>query len=201
MRPATIFVPEVETGTDGTTESAGPVPCDPADTRSSAPRAFPAILCPEATHGALAPTPGGNVEHDESMPRGVAANVESRPCVAPFPRFAPLRESYALIQEWEGTVLEVRGTELVARLADPSSRGGKTKRALIPLRQVSDSDLDLLAPGAVFRWTFGYRIKSHGQRTLESSISFRRLPMWSERDIERARAAGSDLDELFDGDA
>jgi len=56
----------------------------------------------------------------------------------------------------------------------------------IPREEVSASDCALLREGAVFYWTIGYSDSVKGQRRRVSEIRFRRLPAWTEEDIQRA---------------
>ena len=57
--------------------------------------------------------------------------------------------------------------------------------------EISPSDLQLVAPGAVFYWRIGYVDEVNGQRRRTSDFSFRRLPQWREKDIAPDEIMGS----------
>lgn len=96
------------------------------------------------------------------------------------------RQDYFLtLQKWEGVVLEVREDFFLARLVDLTQQS-PDEEAEFPIEEVSQEDLDLLQPGAVFYWNIGYLDKRSGQRTRASVIRFRRLPVWTQEEIESA---------------
>ena len=71
------------------------------------------------------------------------------------------------------------------------------KRVTLDREEVSNSDQLLIAPGAVFYWTIGYRIELHGQKSSISTIKFRRLPNWTRREIKRLDEVASKYDFLL----
>jgi hypothetical protein len=91
------------------------------------------------------------------------------------------------LQKWEGAVLEVGEATFVARLVDLT--GDRPEEEIeLEKAELSDFDLDLLEPGAVFYWSVGYRRQlPRGARSRESVIRFRRLPAWSRAELEAAR--------------
>jgi hypothetical protein len=104
----------------------------------------------------------------------------------------PRPDSFIALQTWEGHVLDVSGDSFVARLSD-STGDDPEEEAEFPLDEISPIDRDLIAPGAVFYWSVGYRDRSNGQRSRESVIRFRRLPAWSERELADARERANEL--------
>lgn len=91
------------------------------------------------------------------------------------------------LQKWEGAVLDVGAETFTARLVDLT---GDRPEEDVELEKVelSDFDLDLLEPGAIFYWTIGYRRQlPRGARSRESVIRFRRLPAWSHFELAAAR--------------
>ncbi len=98
--------------------------------------------------------------------------------------------------EWEGTVVSLADDSFRARLRDLS---GETPEeyADFSLASVSDDDIALVVPGAIFHWFVGYRIEASGQRGTWSGIRFRRLPRWGKRDLAALKQP-SDLDEFFE---
>ena len=91
------------------------------------------------------------------------------------------------LQQWEGAVLEVGETTFTARLVDLTGERPEEELEL-DKAELSDFDLDLLEPGAIFYWTIGYRRQlPRGARSRESLIRFRRLPAWSRSELAAAR--------------
>lgn len=114
---------------------------------------------------------------------------------APSPRVLPLppvrfttRSRFLPLQKWEGTVLSVRAESFVARLVDKTSDAVDAE-AELPLSDVTVDDLALVQPGAVFYWTVGYSMDLSGSRRRVAEMRFRRLPVWTKRDLEQARSA------------
>jgi hypothetical protein len=86
-------------------------------------------------------------------------------------------------------VIEISKDHIIAQLMDLNLPGNE-EIAEIPIEEISSSDHDLLREGAVFYWTIGYRDSTSGQRERISIIRFRRLPMWTEKEILRAKESG-----------
>lgn len=91
-------------------------------------------------------------------------------------------DRFQVLQKWEGTVLEVEGGILYARLKD-LTQDSPNEEVEIELEEVLSDDRSLVQPGASFYWSIGYLHKSHGQRLRASEIRFRRIPGWTEDDI------------------
>lgn len=64
------------------------------------------------------------------------------------------------------------------------------------LEEVSSDDLGLVRVGAEFYWNIGY-VEHRGRRTRESSIRFRRLPAWSQAQIDKAVQEAAELRNIF----
>lgn len=102
-------------------------------------------------------------------------------------RVAP-RASFEPIQEWEGYVVSLGGGGFLARLLDRTAELlVETEEAEFSFEDVSEDDLSLIEPGAVFRWSVGYEKKVTGVRQKISSIVFRRLPIWTAKELDLAR--------------
>lgn len=106
--------------------------------------------------------------------------------VAAPPEFRrePWRENFLTLARWEGRVVEVTPRTLVAVLNDELDRTLPEEEAEIPLEEISQADMGLVRPGALFYWSIGYRLHASGQRSRESIIRFRRLPRWSTEEVE-----------------
>lgn len=113
--------------------------------------------------------------------------------VAPIfiPTPTPQAEFEAL-QKWEGHVVSVARDEFAATLID-LTQPGIEEEAVLELSEVTDDDLTLVQPGAIFYWSIGYRIERSGERSRSSVIWFRRLPAWTKNDVERAEKRASEL--------
>jgi hypothetical protein len=107
-------------------------------------------------------------------------------------------ERFDLRQQFEGTVLTAGPEEFTARLHDRTTPGNPDEIATFLVAEVSDSDRSLLVPGAVFYWSMGYRIWSHGQRERASRLQFRRMPAWSRGELAAASAEADHWLALFD---
>lgn len=118
--------------------------------------------------------------------------------VVPKPREADdPGPAFRRLQEFEGTVLSFDGATLSARLIDLTNPENPPEDATFPGAEISDEDLELAKPGAIFYWVIGYETNASRQRRRVSSLVFRRLPVWSRRDLdrleERAREWEADL--------
>jgi len=98
----------------------------------------------------------------------------------------PVRLSFEPLQEWEGYVIAITKDGFVGRLLD-TTRGDRmeNEEADFPFDDVSISDRELVKPGAVFRWSLGYEKTSSGNRKKASSVVFRRLPIFTQLEIQR----------------
>lgn len=93
----------------------------------------------------------------------------------------------AVIQEWEGYVVEIVGDEFVARLVDVTAGSSHDdEEAVIPLSALSDDDAHSLRPGSIFRWVIGYERSASDTKKRTSKFVFldRRV---TERDIQEGR--------------
>ena len=97
-------------------------------------------------------------------------------------------------------MLSVRASDFVARLLDLTERGGQRLEAIFSIDEVSESDKPLLSEGAIFYWIIGFKDYPSGQRKTEQFLRFRRLPIWSKRDIERLDARVNDLKAFLQSD-
>lgn len=139
---------------------------------------------------------------DNKLNHGTMGRLEDASKIHPLPivlRHKPLRikEGFIPLQKWEGTVLEVIENSFIARLIDQTS-GAPDEEAEFPFEEISDDDLPLIEPGAIFYWNIGYTVSPSGQRTRSSLIRFRRLPAWTEGEIKEARREAERLSDILD---
>jgi hypothetical protein len=89
-------------------------------------------------------------------------------------------------QSWEGMVLEVLEDSFRARLVDTKNADQQEEAEILKTAVTDEDDLKLLVSGAIFFWTIGRRVE--GRRSEQVSlIQFRRLPIWTEKEIQEAK--------------
>jgi len=103
----------------------------------------------------------------------------------------PLRrptERFRLLQLWVGVVQEIADDGLVVTLFDQTNRQYPEEDVTISLSEIPEQDHPLLKSGAILYWSIGYREDQGQPRERVSCVRARRLPVWSETDLERGRA-------------
>jgi len=95
--------------------------------------------------------------------------------------------SFFPLQEWEGSVIDINDDFFTARLVDLTAKSKTaSEEADFPIEDLSEGDLKLLKPGAVFRWIIGYQRSRGGTKKRTSQIVFRYLPQWTRSDRSEA---------------
>ena len=151
------------------------------------------------SHGLSGTRVGGQGDaHDKGVLQESATRAPIIPEIIAFPTRSRLRERYRILQQWEGTVTEIGDESFVARLRDLTVLKHPEERAEFSVSEVHENDLPLLRVGSVFYWAVGRRHQANGQRLVTSELRFRRLPQWTQADLERLEEP-SEIDELFDG--
>ncbi len=109
----------------------------------------------------------------------------------PIPTFGQKAESSWLRrrQLWEGTVMETTDEGFRAQLYDKTNPSYPDEEAVFDFCEVSDEDRQLVFPGSGFHWVIGTESTRGGQVKNVSILSFRRLPRWSKRSLQRALQA------------
>lgn len=98
------------------------------------------------------------------------------------------------INKWEGTVLEVYEHSFLARLTDiDGSR--PDEEAEIIMKEVSEDELSMIEPGAMFDWVIQYR--DTPKRVRESFINFREPQPWSAEEVKEIEREAKRKYELF----
>ena len=106
-------------------------------------------------------------------------------------------DRFMVLQKWEGTVSRVTTTDFTATLHDLSDSSRGDEEVSLAIDEVSESDRPLLTPGGVFYWSIGYRMDRWGSRERVSALRFRRLPVWTRRDIEEVARIAEQLRRVF----
>ena len=148
---------------------------------------------PEALEGVQSRT----VLTETPKPAQAAADIKRESPVVFLKQPTSREDSFLSLEKWEGYVLELTDDTFVARLRNLRKGTPKGKyheeEAEFLREDVSAPDHALLQEGAIFYWSVGYRIEPSGQRHRESVVTFRRMPVWSERDLRRAQTKGEQL--------
>ena len=109
----------------------------------------------------------------------------------------PLKERAIALQKWRGIVEEVEQDHFKAKLINLTDRA-YDEYGEIYYDEITQEDIELIEPGAIFYWSIGYSHSSSGQRTRFSEIRFKRLPVWDEKDIELAEQNAERISEFIE---
>ena len=101
---------------------------------------------------------------------------------------------FKVLQKWEGTILDVWEDGCRARIRDLTSPGS-IEEITFSLEEIPEPDLQLVKPGAIFYWSIGYEDHLDGQRNKVSSVRFRRISSWTEKELTAARREAESLKE------
>lgn len=93
-----------------------------------------------------------------------------------------------ILQQWECVVTDHSDDVVWAELEDLTNPANVPETAEFLVKEISESDRSLIAPGAVFYWTIGYDYSEGGQIRRFSEIRMRRSAVWSTRSLERIRS-------------
>jgi hypothetical protein len=107
-----------------------------------------------------------------------------------------LRDKFISFHKWEGIVTKIQGDSFYAKLTSLFS-DDPDEEAEFSLEEIPADDRPLLQVGSVFYWNVGYHDSSMGQRSRSSIIRFRRLPVWTKRDIEDARRRAAEIGDFL----
>lgn len=88
-------------------------------------------------------------------------------------------------QKYGGVVLNISETSFFARLQNITENGNE-EEAEFAIDELSEDDMPLLKEGAFFYWNIGYLICHGGRKIGCHMINFRRIPVWSHREINAA---------------
>jgi len=111
----------------------------------------------------------------------------------PRDRVSP-RASFEPLNEWEGYVVAILDNGFAAHLLDLTAGcATESDEATFSIDDVSDDDRGLVGLGAIFRWSVGYERQVTGTRRKVSSLVFRRLPIWTKREISESREKARSL--------
>jgi len=118
-------------------------------------------------------------------------------------RLPSFRESHwkvRVLQRWVGRVEVVLDDRLIAVLSDTTNQSNPSEEVELDINEVSPSDLKLLAPGATFYWSIGYRDSPGGQRERVSTLRLARQPRPGKADVNRIFAQAESLAAFLETD-
>jgi hypothetical protein len=128
-----------------------------------------------------------------------AVSLKSKSTSAEIIGFSTQESKYQskLLAEWNGYVTEVSkdGEYFAASLQGIRGEGVKDEEddALIPISDVSKSDMALLKPGNYFRLCVMHEVNKAGQPRRYTQLVFRRLPAYRKQDLDYAEERGREL--------
>lgn len=100
-------------------------------------------------------------------------------------------DRYILLKKYEGVVISRGPQSFTARLFENASDYPAVE-AEFDIEELSETDRTLAVEGAPLVWTIGYRYDG-STRKRESAIYLRRLPAWSDQEIEKSARAAEEL--------
>lgn len=139
----------------------------------------------------------GGASTSDQLSTGSRSAPHLRRPVLRIPQIPAPERRFEILQQFEGTVLNVGDDEFVAELRDLTKQEKPPEEATFDLSEVSDGDRPLLAVGAVFYWTLGYAVTLHGQKSRVSELRFRRWPPWTRRELKEIDKEADELYEFF----
>ena len=103
-------------------------------------------------------------------------------------------------QTWNGIVIAYSDQELTVRLEDLTDRSNPDEIIVLSTEEIDKSDRPLIQKGSVFLWHIGYRHGPKYPRERFSKISFRRLPKWTNDEIQDANKLAKEYSDFFGTD-
>jgi len=114
-----------------------------------------------------------------------------------IPILDPLKGSFKMLQQWEGRVVETRGSEFTAIITDKTKPDVEDQLVTVDTEDITPDEVSLVEPGAIFYWSIGFFDYPGRGRSRESRIRFRRLMVPSKADIARSEQIGKKFAKFF----
>ena len=102
--------------------------------------------------------------------------------------------------QWSGVVIRHDKENLTARLQDLIDDGNPEEEVTLSIEEIDEQERALIRDGAMFSWYIGYRKGYKYPQERFSKIRFRRLPVWSEREISDAENLALEYGRFFSND-
>ncbi len=100
-------------------------------------------------------------------------------------------------QEWSGVVIAVNNQEFTVQLSDKINPDNPDEIVTLDVEEVDPAEQSLIKPGALLYWHIGYRWSSKRPKERFSKIHFRRLPVWSKKELNEAEQQAEKLEAFF----
>ena len=100
-------------------------------------------------------------------------------------------------QIWNGVVTEFNDQEFTVRLEDKINPENPDELVVLSIDEIDDRDKHLINVGAMLLWHIGYRYGPNNPRERFSKIAFRRLPRWTEEEIQGAEQLAKGYADFF----
>ncbi len=106
--------------------------------------------------------------------------------------------NFIALKKLEGQVVSVdqEQKEVSIRFHEIGGNNQTVEEAVFDMEEISPSDYDLLEEGAIVYWNIGYLDQPEGRQRI-SELRFRRMPIWSKREIEKVEEKAKAFKEFF----
>lgn len=105
-----------------------------------------------------------------------------------------LAPTFKILEHWVGRVDAISSEDQTFEaIVSSTTRECGDETAEFTFDELSDDDKELVAIGAVFYWSVGYQVEPSAQRSTVSNIRFRRLPVWTRKELEAAENKAKEL--------
>jgi len=100
-------------------------------------------------------------------------------------------------QIWNGVVTKFDSQDFTVRLEDKTNPENPNELVVLSLDEVDERDRHLVKEGAMLLWHIGYRYGPKNPRERFSKIAFRRLPKWTEEEVQDAEQLATGYADFF----
>ena len=104
---------------------------------------------------------------------------------------------YKLLNQWEGTVLEVDSETFTASLNSLTNPSSGEEIAEIEISNLPTEDQERIRPGSMLYWSIGQETLPSGTITRASRIFLKRTAPWTKLDVRRAERASEQFNLFF----
>jgi hypothetical protein len=100
-------------------------------------------------------------------------------------------------QRWTGVVTEHFGNSFAVIIKDETNKNNPDEIVELSVDEIEPHDRSLIKPGAMLNWYIGYRQGNLLPRERFSVIRFRRLPKWTQQELDRANERAKEYAQYF----
>ena len=116
----------------------------------------------------------------------VPQDLESTTSLRPEAQDATRIRRQTVLQQWEGAVVAVDSESFTAEIWDITDPIRADEELKLSLDELDEDDRKLVTVGTIFDWTIGFDLLP-GEKRRFSLIKFRRLPRWTQRELDKFR--------------